>query len=92
MEEGRQQVATFTTLRRLSMIAAGAGVVGGVAALWVGLQHNPQGEFFIADTGQIDYGYCALIFGSWFGVAGVGAFVVAAAAVAIFRLVARPTR
>ena len=46
-------------------IAAGLGVVIGSLNLYVGFQHNAQGELFDWDTGEVDFRFALLIFGSW---------------------------
>lgn len=63
---------------KVLLLVAGilAVAVGGIM-LHIGLQHNPQMEFFDTETGKIDYQYCLLVFGVWFGitftvVAGIG--------------------
>jgi hypothetical protein len=42
------------------------GVVIGFFMLFVGYNHNIQGEFTDIETGQIDYIYSLLIFASWY--------------------------
>ena len=54
---------------KIVLLVAGilAVVVGGLM-LHVGLQHNPQMEFFDSETGKVDYRYCLLVFGIWFAI------------------------
>jgi hypothetical protein len=74
---------------KLTLVASGGGIVGGGAALWMGLRHNPQGEFFVGDTGRLDLRYCGMVFGAWFAVAGFATLLVALAVTAVLRARAR---
>lgn len=50
--------------RRLLAAACCVGLALGGVMLWLGLLHDPQSEFHLADGG-VDYGYCLLVFASW---------------------------
>jgi hypothetical protein len=74
---------------RLALASTASGLLGGGVALWLGLHHNSQGEFFIADTGRLDIRYCALVFAAWFAIAGVAALLAALAVRGIVRVFRR---
>ena len=46
-------------------IATGLGIVLGSLMLWVGFQHNAQGELFDWVTGEVHIKTALMIFGSW---------------------------
>jgi hypothetical protein len=75
---------------KLALVSSGVGLLGGAGALWLGLRHNPQGEFFLADSGRVDFKYCAMVFGAWFAVVGVATLVVALAVTGVVRALRRP--
>lgn len=79
----------MTIITRIALVAIASGAAAGAAALWLGLRHNTQGEFFVSGTEQIDYTYCALVFGSWFTGVGVAAFTVATVVFAAATLIRR---
>jgi hypothetical protein len=47
------------------VIAVVMGFVFGAAFLFIGLDHNAQGEFYNIYTGEIDVIYIAMLFFSW---------------------------
>jgi uncharacterized membrane protein YeaQ/YmgE (transglycosylase-associated protein family) len=71
--------AAMPVVLRLGFFALIVGLAAGALALWIGFEHNNQGEFVDNVTGAVNLEYCLLIFGSWFAVVGTGTFVVAAA-------------
>jgi hypothetical protein len=74
---------------KLALVSSGGGLLGGAAALWLGVRHNSQAEFFVADTGRLDLKYCAMVFGAWFAVAGLVTFLVALAVTGVIRALRR---
>lgn len=69
-----------------AIIAALSVAVGAVFAstfLYIGFQHNPQGEFFDPRTGVVDWRYAALLFSVWF----IGASIVAGVVMTVVRFV-----
>jgi hypothetical protein len=74
---------------KLALASSGVGLLSGAGALWLGLHHNPQGEFFIADTGRLDLEYCAMVFGAWFAGVGVVTLLVALAVTVVVRALRR---
>jgi hypothetical protein len=65
-------VSRFAVRYLIAGIASGVTV--GITALYLGIQHNTQGEFF-NDVGELDLWYSFNVFISWF-VLGVLAGVV----------------
>ncbi len=62
-------------MKPLLIITLTASIVGtlfGAVMLYVGFQHNPQGEFFDQQSGAVDYWYSFLIFFSNF----IGVFLI----------------
>lgn len=52
-----------------SRLVVASVVLGGLFAsllLFIGFDHNPQGEFFDPQSGAVDWGYSALLFAVWF--------------------------
>jgi hypothetical protein len=49
------------------------GVLFASLLLFIGFDHNPQGEFFDPQSGEIDWGYSALLFSVWFTVGSLAA-------------------
>jgi hypothetical protein len=68
VEEG---IALVHGKARWAWWCAGCGMLDGSLALTLGLIHNAQGEFFDTDSGRIDWGYCIMVFGTWFAAAAV---------------------
>lgn len=75
---------------KLALVSSGFGLIGGAGALWLGMRHNAQGEFFLSDTGRIDIKYCAMVFGAWFAVVGVATLLVGLVLTRAVRAFRRP--
>ena len=58
---------------RLVVASVAFGVLFSSVLLFVGFDHNPQGEFFDPQSGAIDWGYSALLFAVWFMVGSLAA-------------------
>ncbi|MDQ2694546.1 MAG: hypothetical protein M3Z21_04040 [Pseudomonadota bacterium] len=54
------------TLLYIGLISVISGVAAGGMMLWIGFQHNAQGEFFNTITNEVDYIYSLFVFGAWF--------------------------
>lgn len=48
------------------IIALVVGLLVSLILLFIGIDHNAQGEFYSIETGQLDIGYAVLVFFSWF--------------------------
>ncbi len=74
---------------KLALVSSGGGIIGGAAALWMGLKHNPQGEFFVGGSDHLDLKYCGMVFGAWFAIVGVATFLVSMVVAALVRALSR---
>ena len=63
-----------------------AGTIVGSLMVYVGLQHNPQGEFYRAGTESLDWGSIAFLFGSWFVATSVLCAVIGAGFTIAYRM------
>jgi hypothetical protein len=52
-------------LKWIVLISLFVGVFAGGAFLYIGFQHNIQGEFLSTGTKQIDFDYVAKLFSIW---------------------------
>lgn len=61
----------------VARFAIASGLLGMVVALlapWLGIRHNPQGEFVDPETGALDLGYCLSLFCSGSFLVGTATF------------------
>ena len=70
----------------LAFAALLAGVAAGTALMFAAFDHNPQGEFWDPQTGEIVYGPTLLVFFAWFVVAFTYVFAAGSAVYVVFRL------
>lgn len=57
----------------LVVVSMAVGALFASFLLFIGFDHNPQGEFFDPQSGVIDWGYSALLFLVWFTIGSLAA-------------------
>jgi len=58
-------------LNIITWISVSAGVIAGIVALLIAVEHNPQGALINRGTGAVDFRSALFLFFSWFLMGGV---------------------